>query len=236
MIFIRHHRAQTQSTNSDALALVAADAPEGTYITADSMTAGRGRQGRPWVAPKGNLYFSLILRPIDVPLVRWGELSFVAGLAAGEAVGQFGPSWQLKWPNDVLVEGAKISGILLESTAEALVMGIGINVAVAPEVPRRETIALSKYAGGMVQADYVCDVLLKRIEQYYTQWRQEGFAPIREAWLARARGIGEEIRVNLAGGQSLTGRFIGINETGGLLLGADNGSVQTILAGDVYFS
>lgn len=231
MFDVRHY-AQIGSTNDEARRLAQEGAAHGTVVHADEQTAGRGRLSRRWFSPAGNLYISVLLR-YDLPPGRSAELSFLAALAVADTVDALLPKQlraRLKWPNDVLVDGAKISGILLEQVDGALIVGIGLNVLVAPDnaAYRTTTIAAN---GGMASVDNARAILLERLSEHLATWQAHGFPPIRSAWLARSYPIGETLRVTAVGG-SVEGRFAGLDSDGALLLDTPGGR-ERIVAGDV---
>lgn len=226
------------STNEEARRLVAGGAAEGTLVWASEQTAGRGRRGRTWHSPVGNLYLSLLLQPRCGP-AEAGQLGFVTAVALAETLAGLLPQPErigLKWPNDVLVEGRKISGILLEATGEPrgmIVLGIGINVRQRPQESLYPTASLVEF--GLADPDLA--TLLERFAAqllaWYETWCAEGFAPVRAAWLTRAIGLGREIVVRLDR-ETLTGRFAALDETGALALELPEGR-RLIAAGDVFF-
>ncbi len=229
------------STNEEALRQLEQGPETPLWIVADEQSHGRGRGGRRWHSPKGNLYASLILR-LNVSASAATQLSFVAALAAYDAVaselppGQLG-GLRLKWPNDVMLSGAKIAGILIESLAEpkgsglAAIIGIGINVSAAPPHTGRPVAALGS---DPALCTAVFDALAHAFETWLSRWNQgAGFATIREAWLARALALGEPISVNL-NGSSIRGTFRGVDERGALQLETPAGVVITLNAGDIY--
>jgi BirA family transcriptional regulator, biotin operon repressor / biotin---[acetyl-CoA-carboxylase] ligase len=226
------------STNEEGKRQARAGAPEGTLIWAGAQTAGRGRRGRAWISPAGNLYFSLVLRP-GKSAGAAAQLGFAAALAVAEAVAPALPKGVrlgLKWPNDVLLDGRKLSGILLESQAsdghlDWLVVGIGVNLASFPEGVDYPTTSLAA-AGAAVTVEALLEAVTGRFAAWYERWREGGFPPLREAWLARAEGLGAAIRVRLATGES-EGRFAGLDEEGALLLDAADGR-RRVAAGDVF--
>lgn len=224
--------ANLGSTNDEARRLAREGAAEGTVVTALEQSAGRGRHGRAWASPPGNLYLSLLLRP-NLPPGRLGELAFLAGLAVAEAVAALLPAGRavtLKWPNDVLVDGAKIAGILIEQEAEAAVIGIGLNVAHSPsDTPYPATSLAAAGAGTAVAAARAC--LLDRLAAALARWRGEGFAPIRSAWLARAHPLGTALSVRLPEGV-IAGRFAGLDPAGALLIETADGP-RRITSGEV---
>ncbi len=230
------------STNDEATALAEAGAREGTVIRALRQEAGRGRRGRGWTSPPGNVYSSAILRPRTRPDLA-AQLSFVAALAVADvavAVLPPGAPVTLKGPNDVLVDGAKISGILLESILGAdgnvahVIVGTGINVASAPPAAATGYGATCLAEQGVtVSAEEVFVAYLDALERWYGVWTRGGFAPVGAAWTARAAWIGREITVRL-GEDALTGRNEGVDNAGALLLRLPDGSVRRITAGEVF--
>jgi len=228
---VRHYDS-IGSTSDEAARLAAADAPHGTVVHADEQTAGRGRLSRRWVSPPGNLYLSIILRP-DVPAARYAEIGFVAALAVADAVTALLPRQakvSLKWPNDVLVNDGKIAGILVEQAAEALVLGIGLDVLQAPNGVSYQVSTLAG-CGGLATVDGARDKLLAALSGWLEIWLRDGFAPIRTTWLARAHPVGTPLTVQL-GDRFVTGQFAGIEPDGALLLDAPAGRAR-IVAGDV---
>lgn len=228
------------STNDEAKRLAREGAAGGTIVTAAAQTAGRGRRGREWVSPPGNLYASLVWRP-ECPLAEAAQLGFVAALALAEALDAVSPmrlALRLKWPNDLLLGGRKLAGILLESEtiggtlADFVVIGIGVNLTFAPEGV--ETLATSLAAAGVpgITPEAVLLRLAERIAAWAGRWRRDKFAPVRQAWLARAVGVGEPVRVRLER-TTLHGRFADLDESGALLLDQESGT-RRIAAGDVF--
>jgi BirA family biotin operon repressor/biotin-[acetyl-CoA-carboxylase] ligase len=224
------------STNDEGLARAAQGAPEGTLITAAGQTAGRGRRGRSWVSPVGNLYLSVILSPGAEAV---GAVGFAASLAVADAVGRYAPGHDVavKWPNDVLLDGAKVAGLLVEAVpdrAGMVVLGVGINVADhPPDTPYPATSLAS--AGAMPGVDELRDAFCTRFLDLYRGLRRDGFAPLRAAWLARARGVGDAITVNLEGAR-YDGTFAGLDESGALMLDQGASGMRKITAGDVFFA
>jgi BirA family biotin operon repressor/biotin-[acetyl-CoA-carboxylase] ligase len=219
------------STNDEAARLADAGAPEGTLVWAREQTGGRGRRGRAWASPVGNLYTSTILRP-DCPAARAAELGFVAALAVADIV-PAGRAVKVKWPNDVLVDGGKVAGILLESAisqtgvVQHVVAGIGINVAFAPQLPdmRYPGSAL----GGAVEDSL--EAFAAAFARRLAEWRHEGFAAVRANWLAKAGPVGAEVDVRL-GDQLVRGRFSGLDPDGALLLDTADGR-RRIVSGEL---
>jgi len=234
------------STNAEAKRLAEAGCADSTLVWAKRQTAGRGRRGREWVSDAGNLYFSIVLR-LPYPMNDMTQLSFVAANAVADAISVTAPKGafvNVKWPNDVLVEGKKIAGILMEGEPEPgtdrfkwLVLGIGVNVASHPPASDTETPATS-LAGEGVQGDgldvqALLDTLAKRFLAGLVTWRNLGFGPIRRHWLLRAKGLGGPVTVRLAN-ETLNGIFAALDESGALVLHLDGEPNRLITAGDVF--
>ena len=220
------------STNDEARRLAANGAPDRTVVHADRQTSGRGRLARPWFSPAGNLYMSMLLR-LDVPVARLPELSFLTAVALAGTVDALLPRTvraTLKWPNDVLVQGSKIAGILLEQHDGAIIIGTGLNVLLAPATPDYKTTSLVAM-GGMASVDGARDILLQHMEHHLGVWNEQGFAPIRSAWLTQAHPPGSALRVT-TGGQAMEGRFVGLADDGALLIETQDGP-RRVVAGDV---
>ncbi len=228
---VRHYD-QLDSTSDEARRLADAGAAHGTVVHADEQTAGRGRLSRRWFSPPGNLYLSIVLR-LDLPPARTVEIGFLAALAVADAVDALLPRQvraTLKWPNDVLVRDGKIAGILVEQAGEAMILGIGLNVLHAPAgVPYQVSTIVG--CGGLATVDGTREKLLQALASWTDVWQQDGFAPIRTAWLARAHPPGSALGVRLAD-RFVTGQFVGIDTDGALLLDTPQGRGR-IVAGDV---
>lgn len=215
------------STNREALRRIADGAPHGTVIRAGSQTDGRGRRGRSWESPTGNLYATLIVRPAkSTPL---GQLAFVAALGAGTALESYAPV-RFKWPNDLMLDGHKLGGILIEAEDGAAAIGIGVNLASAPSSTRLPATCLPSAPDPETMLAEIC----APFADWYGRWEISGFASVREAWLSRAQGLGGPIEARLPQ-RTLTGTFAGLDEAGGLLLDRPGGERETIAAGDIYF-
>ncbi len=236
-------RETVDSTNDEAKRLARAGAEDGTLVWARSQTAGRGRGGRSWVSPPGNLYFSLVLRPACAP-AQAAELAFVAALGVGNALGAVLPPLsevRYKWPNDVLLNERKVAGILLETESAAggeldwLVLGIGINIASHPEDAGFPATNLEFESGIKQDSAEVLAAFARHFLVWVNRWLDEGFAPVRAAWMAQAMGIGERIRVRLPT-ETLRGKFVDLEPDGRLVLDlGGKGGVRRISAGDVFF-
>jgi BirA family transcriptional regulator, biotin operon repressor / biotin---[acetyl-CoA-carboxylase] ligase len=229
------------STNDEAKRLALAGAPEGTLVWAREQTAGRGRRGRVWMSPPGNLYASLILRP-DCPMDQAAQLGFVAALAVGGALQARLPRVDplaYKWPNDVLIKGRKIGGVLLESEVDTagkprfVIVGVGVNLAAAPKDTEFPATSVAEEGLGAISPEIMLEQFAHHFQSWKAQWRAEGFAPVREAWLAAAAiSSGEPIRVRLET-TTLQGGFLGLDEGGALLLDVA-GQRRHISAGEVF--
>jgi BirA family biotin operon repressor/biotin-[acetyl-CoA-carboxylase] ligase len=230
------------STNRHARELAAEGAAHGTVVTARRQDRGRGRYGRDWVSPEGNLYVSVLLRP-PVALEEAGQLTFVAALSTADALAAVAPAvpTALKWPNDVLARGRKIAGILLESepapdfAAAWVVVGVGVNLASHPEGVMYPATDLAAAGAPGVTAEAALAAFAAALDSWYRRWREDGFAAVRQAWLARAAGLGAPIRVQLDR-ETLSGIFAGLDTDGSLLLDRPCGERRRIAAGDVFLA
>jgi len=227
--------AETGSTNDDLAALARAGEAEGVWLRAERQSGGRGRQGREWHSPPGNLYASTLvrLRPGDPPAPT---LALVAAVALHEVASAFtaaGIPIEIKWPNDLLVAGAKLSGILLERIDDAIVVGFGVNLSDHPDEIARPAINLGML-GGVPDPARFLDILAASFARWVGRWRDEGLEPIREAWLAAAHPRGTALSTHTASGAWVEGVFDGLDEGGALRLRLADGSSQVIHAGDVF--
>jgi BirA family biotin operon repressor/biotin-[acetyl-CoA-carboxylase] ligase len=225
---------ELDSTNSEARRLAEKGEPGPLWISTARQTAGRGRRGRAWDAAPGNLAATLLIRP-NAPQAAIGQLSFVAALAAAETASHFAPTAAIsvKWPNDVLAEGKKLAGILLEGEADWLAIGVGINLASFPEGTEFPATALAQLGIAPPSSEEALTVLAARFAHWYDGWMKTGFDTIREAWLARAAGLGKPIRARLPN-ETREGVFEGIDQSGALLLN-EQGRLRPIAAGEVFF-
>jgi len=226
------------STNAEALTLARHGERGPLWVTANRQSAGKGRRGRPWVSEPGNLHASLLLTDPAGP-EHWPELSFVAALAIHDALVEISATLKsklaIKWPNDLLLAGEKVSGILLEAEGEAVALGIGVNCTKHPGEVDFPATDLAVH-GVLAAQETVFGVLSAKMLGRVAQWNAgEGFSTVRADWLARAAGVGEEIRVRLAD-RELTGRFEALDEAGGLVLRLPDGKAETITAGDVFMT
>ncbi len=228
--------AEIASTNSALLTRLSEGeaAQEGTWLVADRQSAGRGRAGRIWTGGLGNFMGSTaVAMRSDETLPQ--TLALVAGVAVHRALLALVPGLadlQLKWPNDLLVEGAKLGGILLERQGPSVVVGIGVNLAEAPAVPGRATVSLAGL-GHPVGRDVFADALAEVWAEALARWHGGGWPALREDWLARAHPKGTLLSVNLAEEGPVIGGFAGLDAQGAVLLRLADGAVRAIHAGDV---
>ena len=229
------------STNEEAKRLAKAGGSHGAVIWAKRQSDGKGRMGRTWISSEGNLFVSVLLHP-DKPVAELAQLSFVAAVAAMESLEDLVPEKPLlrcKWPNDIVLDGKKLGGILLESFQTApqgkpwVVVGVGINVDSFP--PRTEFPATCLKEAGveLVSAKIILSRFVHHFIDCYNLWNSKGFAPIRKKWCAAAWGIEQRICARLPEG-NIEGICQGIDASGSLVLTLDNGKKHQIHAGDVF--
>ena len=237
--FRLHVHEALPSTSELLIQLAEAGEPEGYAVLALRQTAGRGTQGRAWQGPSGNMYMSVLLRPAEAPRFA-AQWSLLAVLAVADALAPRLPDpsvLSVKWPNDLMLGGAKAAGILTDiATDESggiawVVLGIGVNLGVAPQVPGRMTACLADLGVTPPSPQEFAADLLDAIDRRRTQRATEGFAPLRAAWLAIGPAIGTHLAIRCQGAE-IAGRFAGLAEDGSLLL--DTGErVQTLASGEV---
>jgi BirA family biotin operon repressor/biotin-[acetyl-CoA-carboxylase] ligase len=228
--------ASVGSTN-DWLLQHAPDLPDGHWVIADRQTAGRGRRGRAWSDGAGNLMTSVLVRAEGAVQ----QLSFVAALALFDALNASGgegsatpaPRLSLKWPNDVLLDGVKVSGILLERAGDAIVIGFGVNIASYPEGTERPATSLAVAGWPAITPVDLLALLVPAFAELRQLWATQRFEPIRARWLAHAAGLGGRIVARL-GDETLEGRFDGLDADGALALRLDDGSLRPVHAGEVF--
>lgn len=237
---VRHLSYDTLgSTNAEALVLARAGERGPVWITAKTQSAGRGRRGNDWVSPPGNLYATLLLTE-PAPSPRAAQLSFVAGLAVRDAVaacaGGLGGALTLKWPNDVLIGGRKVAGLLIEAENApvfSVAIGIGVNCVSHPDGTPYPAADLAG-EGARVTAEALFAALVPAMQARLAQWQGgANFPSIRRDWLKYAAGLGEFIQVRLPE-RELHGRFMGLDENGRLLVQPETGPHLKITAGEVF--
>ena len=225
---------ELDGTNAEALRM---DCPHGIVIVACEQSAGRGRRKRAWFSEPGNLYATICVKLRDVCAA--GQLAFVSALAVLETVSKLAPerAFSVKWPNDVLYAGNKLSGILIEAgNTGGFAIGIGINLSRQPPENRVRFPAttLEAVLGRTVNREAVIEILCHKFDLWFRRWQVEGFEPIRNAWLASAHGIGDTIAATI-GNRHVRGRFIGLDENGTLILADEKGKRHFIASGDIFF-
>lgn len=225
------HLTEVGSTNDWLLARAEA-LSDGHWVITDRQTAGRGRRGRVWNDGAGNFMGSVLVKAQG----QVQQLSFVAALALHDALSALTGQparFTLKWPNDVHLDGTKCSGILLERQGDALVIGMGINLAHHPDGTERPATSLAAACLAVPTPAALLDELAAAFSHWRTQWTTHGFPPIRAAWLARASGVGARIIARL-GIESPEGLFTGLADDGALLMQLDDGTTRAIHAGEVF--
>lgn len=232
---------EIDSTNEEARRLAGGGEHGPIWLRADKQTAGRGRRGRAWESPTGNLAATLLIAP-GKPASECAQLSFVTAIAAADTASGFAPNTEIKvkWPNDVLANGRKLSGILLESASGGdgaltfLAIGIGMNLAHYPPDTEFPATSLAALGVSVPSPSAALTQLAAHFAKWYEVWMTSGFPPIQDAWLARAAGLGSRIRARLTH-EEASGVFEGIDGTGALILREAQGRTRTIAAGEVFF-
>lgn len=224
------------SSNDEARRLAQAGEGHGLVVSAVEQTAGRGRRGRVWHSPPGNLHCSLLLDPGNDAGAA-PQLTFVAALALRDALASLAmrSDFRVKWPNDLLCNGAKIAGMLLEREGHLIILGVGVNIVACPTETLYPATCLRQTGSGAG----VLDVLAAFCEQLgarYDQWREQGFARICQEWLLVASGQGQAVTARLADESVMTGVFAGLAADGALELVDASGFTHRVLAGDIFFT
>jgi BirA family biotin operon repressor/biotin-[acetyl-CoA-carboxylase] ligase len=230
-------RLSSVGSTNDWLIQHADSLADGHWVIADRQTAGRGRRGRAWSDGAGNLMASVLVRAEGAVQ----QLSFVAALALHDALLASGsqgsstpaPRLSLKWPNDVLLDGVKMSGILLERAGDAVIIGFGVNIVSHPEGTERPATSLAAAGWPAITPVDLLAQLMPAFATARTLWATNGFDAIRQRWLAHAAGIGDRISARL-GTETLEGRFEGLAGDGALELRLDDGSLRPVHAGEVF--
>lgn len=234
---------QTTSTNSDAFRIAEDGAPEGTVVIADAQIGGKGRRGRVWSSPAGvNLYCSVVLRPSIMPHEA-PQLTFLSAVAVARAIEQTTDLIpEIKWPNDVLIGGKKVAGLLNEMSAETdginfIILGIGVNLNMTadqfPDDLRYPATSLLLESGSRVCRTHFAAVMLNELDKLYADFASSGFGPVREEWQKRCNANGRAVSVSDVGDEHKSGMFVGIDGDGALLLRSGDGRIERIVSGDV---
>lgn len=233
----------TASTNADAFKLAEDGAIEGTVILADSQSGGKGRRGRVWSSPAGvNLYCSVVLRPAIMPHEA-PQLTFLSAVAVARAIElstELTP--EIKWPNDLLISGKKVAGLLNEMSAETdginfVILGIGVNLNMTadqfPDDLRQPATSLLLESGVRVDRSRFTGTMLRELDLLYADFLMHGFGPVREEWQRRCNASGRQVLVSDSGTECTGGLFVGIDSDGALLLRSDDDTLHRITCGDV---
>lgn len=229
---------EVDSTNEEAKRLARGGGAEGAVLWAKQQTGGRGRMGRNWISEEGNLFVSILLKP-GRKTAEWPQLSFIASLAAYDAILpmlETAPNLTLKWPNDILLKGKKVGGILLEMFSDEentnwLVVGVGINIENYPEEVMFPATCLKENGIEIVSAKIVLSRFLSCFMERYDTWTDKGFAEMQKEWQKHAYKMGEYVTVN-SGNGPVKGIFSGIDAAGHMLLD-QNGVILPVIAGDI---
>lgn len=229
---------ETGSTNADLATALRSDSPprEGEWLVTRRQTAGRGRQGRTWFDGAGNFMGSTVVT-LQVQDPPPASLSFVAAIAVAQSIEaslQGGASPRLKWPNDVQIDGGKVSGILLEMVGRSVVVGIGVNLLHAPDLPDRKTVTLAQF-GDPPNPETFAERLGHAFSAQLSAWRTRGLAPVLKAFLLKSdHSLGSTVTVHDTDGSRIHGTFAGLEEADGALrLRLADGSERVIRAGDI---
>jgi BirA family biotin operon repressor/biotin-[acetyl-CoA-carboxylase] ligase len=237
---------RTGSTNSDLVELATTgDADEGAVLVAEEQTAGRGRLERQWTAPaRSGLFFSVLLKPAEVPVARWGWLPLLTGVAVATGLSRAaGVDTALKWPNDLLVtvggEERKAGGILAERAGhDGVVVGVGINVTLrADELPVPQAGSLLLAGAVSTDRDTLLRGMLRSLEEWYGRWRAAGGDPavsgLQETYAAGCATLGRRVRAELPGDRSIVGEAVAVDGDGRLVIATEDGVQEPVGAGDI---
>lgn len=229
---------ETESTNIIARE-IAASVGEGTIVIAESQTAGRGRMGRKWISPEGGIWISIILKPKIEPVYA-PRITLLAGVSVAKTMQGFGLPAKIKWPNDILINGKKVCGILTEIGAEVdiidyLVVGIGIDANVDtgtfPEEFRDNSTSLEKEMGHKINRVEFVQKLLEEFEALYTKFQKDGFPQILEEWRNMSATIGQWVKITVQA-RTIYGEATGVDNEGALILETGEGHLEKIVAGN----
>lgn len=243
IVFLPLYYGTIESTNDEAKRLVASGNGEGTVIVAEQQTKGRGRLQRRWISPAGNFYATLILKP-KKELSDLASLSLVVGLALAQTLKEYTSPAQrvsLKWPNDVMMDSQKIAGILIETEVNKqgepiCYVGVGVNLVSSPEMVAYPTTSLKEVTGIEVEPKHFLNYFLSKFNPCYQRWLNQGFSALREDWLWLAHKLGSRIAVTVQPGLEIFGHFLGVSQTGALLIRDDAGQEHHLLSTEVRFT
>jgi BirA family biotin operon repressor/biotin-[acetyl-CoA-carboxylase] ligase len=226
------------STNAEALRRIADGCSGAMVLWARQQSGGKGRRGRSWHSPPGNLYVTFVVSvPTDRPV---GQLAFVTAAGVGEAVGGLLASpglLEYKWPNDLILDGRKVGGILIEVSPrkqrQMTAIGLGLNVVSKPTGLNATSL---KDVGVEISLPELLQTVCWSFDQWYRTWGQDGFAPVREKWMVSAHRLGEHIDVKFPDGTTVDGSFRGIDQNGALILERLDGKTELIATGEVLLA
>jgi BirA family biotin operon repressor/biotin-[acetyl-CoA-carboxylase] ligase len=228
--------ASCASTNDEAARLARAGARHGTLVIAERQTSGRGRDGRVWESPPGGLYMSAVMRP-PLPLVAVPAMTLAIGIGLCDAARTMGAPCELKWPNDALVRGRKLAGVLVEAQSQggrldSVIVGIGVNLSgELPDAVAEHAITLDEAAGTVVDRETFIACLCAQVERWVDRYAAVGIQAIIPAWQERmAPGLAARATV---AGEPLVGHVTGLADDGALLLRDDDGNIHRVRSGDV---
>lgn len=230
---------QVDSTNEECKRLARSGASGNFIVYSDYQTSGRGQKGRPWSSLPGNLHLSLLLES-DKDLKKLTNLAFLTSVAIAEIIESIAPASskiELKWPNDVLIDGKKVAGILMESLKvsgkQFMIIGMGVNILHTPDVPERAVTSLAEEFGYTEDPQEFMVKLVNHFDDAYLRWQaDEDFAIIRREWLARAFALNEVVTID-RGQQRISGLFRGIDEAGGIVIELASGEQYTMNFGEL---
>lgn len=238
------HYDSLDSTNNEVKRLCNDEYPEGTTVIAATQTAGKGRLGRRWVSPRGNLYFSILLKP-RVPLDTLSQLSLVAGLALGETIKHYLKEKHiisLKWPNDVLINGQKVAGILVETDMVACqidtcpcFLGIGVNFINYPEFTAYPATCLKDYMDNVPSMENFLESYVINLSSMYSIWQKKGFMKLKNDWLELAYGLGKMAVATSQKVGQVVGEFFTITDEGGIVIRDEDNKEHIISSSEVTF-
>tara|TARA_B100000989_G_scaffold257195_1_gene206629 strand:- start:1032 stop:1832 length:801 start_codon:yes stop_codon:yes gene_type:complete len=234
-------KESTGSTNEDMALLAKQGIAPWTVVQALVQTSGRGRHGKSWDSQIGNLFMSLLLRP-NVNRMRWGELSLLSAIAVASTLSDYVDSQiiEVKWPNDVLINGKKIAGILLEVAdfnveEPSVIVGVGVNISKTPEKFEYPVTCINDYKTGHTSVDSVFISLLNHFVYWFHIWEDNGFGAIKDEWMRRAFKLGGSVSVENTNGFKAEYKFRGIDMEGAILLDDENGKRSRVRSGTVRF-
>ncbi|MFG3339418.1 biotin--[acetyl-CoA-carboxylase] ligase [Glycomyces sp. NPDC048151] len=225
----------TGSTNADLAAAARHGAPEGKVLIAEEQASGRGRLDRQWISPaRAGLTMSFLLRP-TLPREQWGTLSLLTAVALEEALKAVcGVHPKLKWPNDILLDGRKVCGILAQVEGNAVIVGAGLNVSLTEdELPVPEATSLAIAGASTLDRAQIAAAFLAHVAAVYATWNEQGPASVIERWRRNSATLGRHVAVSFPNGRNLSGRAVGIDGSGCLEVAAEDGTVETVAAGDI---